>query len=30
MPKYAQEICGPTLTFSVLALFVVLAALIPA
>jgi hypothetical protein len=30
MPKYAQEICGPTLTFSVLALFVVLAARIPA
>jgi len=30
MPKYTQEICGPTLTVSALALFLVLAALIPA
>jgi len=30
MPKYAQEICGPTLTVSALALFLVLAVLIPA
>jgi hypothetical protein len=30
MSKYGQEICGPTLTVSALALFLVLAALIPA
>ena len=30
MSKYAQEICGPTLTVSTLALFIVLAILIPA
>ena len=30
MLKYAQEICGPTLTVSALALYLVLATLIPA
>ena len=30
MPKYPLEICGPTLTVSALALFLILAALIPA
>ena len=30
MSKYVQEICGPTLTVSALALFLVLATLIPA
>jgi len=30
MSKYAQKICGPTLTLSALAVFVILATLIPA
>jgi hypothetical protein len=30
MSKYAQEICGPTLTVSALAIFLILAGLIPA